>query len=722
MAEQKMYVDKLTESVIDDLINGAAPWQQMWKANEIVLPFNPVRETRYTGINLAALMRERMLSGNENDPRYMTPKQAEKNGWRIRDGERGALVQYWQFSRRSPVLDADGKPVLDGDGAPKQRDEALDRPLLRYASVYNGSQVDGITPWNGERQSADPDHSRAEKILRNAGVAIVHDQTERPAYRAGDDTLHIRPQEQYADASAYYADALHTLVYAAAHPDRMNRPRAPKGTEAAARESLRCEIAAWIVAADLGLPFEPASQQALKPLADELRKNPHEVVRACRDAENIVGYIKNLEQTREIPEAEKAAYRSGREGIGDAAPAPEAEPGTKNVLLNVPYEQRYLAKNAGAKWDREKKQWYAPAGSDIEVFKRWMPEKTRPEKPVTSLSPQEEFARALRDMGLDLRGQLPLMDGQIQRVPLIDGSPHKRDGSYKGYLDGIPAGYIENWKTGEKSKWKYSGHMLSGEQIHNLRREAAQRREAEAAAVRERHDRAAKRSYAVWKECAWAQKDHPYLAKKQVESFGVRVDAHGNLIVPGRNAGGMLRTIQTITPEMKKFEAGTEMRGMFHIVDPDKKFERKNAPILIAEGYATAASVHMGTGFPVVCAFNAGNLTVVAANLREKYPDKPIVIMADDDHALPENPGLSKATAAAREVGGIVLTPEFTPEEKSRGLTDFNDLHVSRGLDALFEQLAPAVTRAVESLQAARAPAVAREAEAGREYSDGMSM
>jgi phage/plasmid primase-like uncharacterized protein len=165
----------------------------------------------------------------------------------------------------------------------------------------------------------------------------------------------------------------------------------------------------------------------------------------------------------------------------------------------------------------------------------------------------------------------------------------------------------------------------------------------------------------------------------------------------------MMRTIQTITPEVKKFEFGSEIRGTFHLVDPDKKFAQKNTPILIAEGYATAASIHMATGIPVVTAFNAGNLTAVAQSLRDKYPDKPIVIMADNDHAVENNPGLSKATAAAKEVGGVALAPDFTPEEMSRGLTDYNDLHCSRGLEALYEQLVPEVKKAVEHLESTQA-------------------
>jgi phage/plasmid primase-like uncharacterized protein len=103
----------------------------------------------------------------------------------------------------------------------------------------------------------------------------------------------------------------------------------------------------------------------------------------------------------------------------------------------------------------------------------------------------------------------------------------------------------------------------------------------------------------------------------------------------------------------------------------------------------------MSTGEPVVCAFNTNNLLPVAKALREKYPDKPIVFMADDDHQQERNPGIGKAWDAAREVGGKVISPDFTPEEKARGLTDFNDLHVSRGLTAVFDQIMPGLSSQV---------------------------
>ena len=53
--------------------------------------------------------------------------------------------------------------------------------------------------------------------------------------------------------------------------------------------------------------------------------------------------------------------------------------------------------------------------------------------------------------------------------------------------------------------------------------------------------------------------------------------------------------------------------------------------LLIAEGYATAASLHLATGLPVAVAFTAGNIAPVAAELHKRYPRSRLLICADDD-------------------------------------------------------------------------------------------
>ena len=83
--------------------------------------------------------------------------------------------------------------------------------------------------------------------------------------------------------------------------------------------------------------------------------------------------------------------------------------------------------------------------------------------------------------------------------------------------------------------------------------------------------------------------------------------------------------------------------------------------------YATAASLAEGLGHATVAAFDSGNLPHVARALREKFPDKPIVIAGDDDKAQEiergHNPGRTKAEEAAKAVGGKAIFPIFAPGE-----------------------------------------------------------
>lgn len=53
--------------------------------------------------------------------------------------------------------------------------------------------------------------------------------------------------------------------------------------------------------------------------------------------------------------------------------------------------------------------------------------------------------------------------------------------------------------------------------------------------------------------------------------------------------------------------------------------------IVIAEGYATAATIHEARKGGALAAYDSGNLISVATALHERYPDKAIIIAGDDD-------------------------------------------------------------------------------------------
>ena len=297
------------------------------------------------------------------------------------------------------------------------------------------------------------------------------------------------------------------------------------------------------------------------------------------------------------------------------------------------------------------------------------------------------------------------MDGAIHRVPLIGRNGGDLDGAYCGYLDERPAGWMQNFSAGDKTTWVATGHTLTKEQLEVQRVEIAQKREERQRLILERQQRTAREAHTEWIAHDWASADNPYLQAKGIQPFGVREDVDGNLLVPVMTVDKELRGLQTIAPDgAKSFMYGMEKNGNFHLIaEPGKDLSQ--GEIILAEGYATGASLHMATEKPVAVAFDAGNLEPVAKKLREKFPNAAITICADNDHkhtrrtadgVEPWNKGVELAQKAAQEVGGKVVAPIFTDEERARGLTDFNDLHQSRGLDEVKRQVGMVLQKGVD--------------------------
>jgi putative DNA primase/helicase len=217
-----------------------------------------------------------------------------------------------------------------------------------------------------------------------------------------------------------------------------------------------------------------------------------------------------------------------------------------------------------------------------------------------------------------------------------------------------------------------------------------------------RHAAASDEALALW-TVASDTGASPYLDRKGVQGHGVRFAHDGVLLVPLRDAAGYLWNVQTIAPEKpfngtdKLFQKGGRKSGLWHWCgDPAGV-----AVLLVAEGYATAASLHQATGRPVAVAFDAGNLAPVAKALHQAHPAALIVLCGDDDAdtntRTGHNPGRDKATAAARAVQGLAVFPEGLPA----GASDFNDLHAVAGLDAV----RLLIEAAIDAHQAAQATA-----------------
>jgi putative DNA primase/helicase len=164
-----------------------------------------------------------------------------------------------------------------------------------------------------------------------------------------------------------------------------------------------------------------------------------------------------------------------------------------------------------------------------------------------------------------------------------------------------------------------------------------------------------------------ADRSHPYLCAKAVQAHGLR-QCGNSLLVPLYDAHGQLWNTQSIFPDgTKLFRKGGRISGLF------SPFGDLSAPVrlVICEGWATGATLHDGTGYPVLAAMNCGNLLAVATAARMEWPGARLIIAADNDRETTGNPGLTKATEAARATGAKLAVPEFPADAAG---TDFNDL------------------------------------------------
>ena len=371
------------------------------------------------------------------------------------------------------------------------------------------------------------------------------------------------------------------------------------------------------------------------------------------------------------------------------------------TYLAIPHDQHQDVKKLAGKledgrqavlFDREKKCWYARAGADLEKLKPWLPDKHH--SGVSSAEARTQFEDFLRANGAILDRRDPVMDGKKHRIRLQGDRGGKKSGSYVGHLNGHPNGWFNDFRDGGSeinATWSYSGEKP--DPVAALHINAVNAQEAWDRAVQARllHDQKARTSAQRYKRTAQAGHDHPYLQKKGVQAArGVHIDNRQGLVIPLYNTDGQIRSIQTIDPEgNKRLAKDAEKAGNFFVVGGSLK---DNHPIVLAEGYATAASCAMALRHPVVMTVDSGSLVKVAENLHARYPGSPMLFLGDDDlpkPGRPGNPGKEAAEKAARLTKGTAFVPQFTREEREQGLTDFNDLHQARGLAALTEQLTP---------------------------------
>ena len=158
----------------------------------------------------------------------------------------------------------------------------------------------------------------------------------------------------------------------------------------------------------------------------------------------------------------------------------------------------------------------------------------------------------------------------------------------------------------------------------------------------------------------------------------------GDVVVPLYDETGALVNLQLINAEgLKRTLKGGQVKGACHLIDGQKQAGKR---LWIAEGYATALTVHYLTAETVIVALSSVNLLSLASLARQKHPACQIVLAADRD--LNGN-GQNKAAAAAEACEGVVALPPV--------FGDWNDAFVQKGEEATRKAIYDAIRPPAQS-------------------------
>ncbi|PXW53057.1 plasmid and phage DNA primase [Grimontella sp. AG753] len=177
---------------------------------------------------------------------------------------------------------------------------------------------------------------------------------------------------------------------------------------------------------------------------------------------------------------------------------------------------------------------------------------------------------------------------------------------------------------------------------------------------------------------------HECLTLTAMHNTGGVMFSAGDVVMPLHDGTGALVNLQLINADgLKRTLKGGAVKGCSHTLEGKKQAGKR---LWIAEGYATALTVHHLTGETVMVALSSVNLLSLASLTRQKHPACQIILAADRDL---NGEGQTKAAAAADVCGGTVALPPV--------FGDWNDAFVRQGEEATRKAIYDAIRPPAQS-------------------------
>ena len=739
---------RVANQLAQQLRDGDAPMQRQGVQD---IPYNPATGRTFHGINAMSLM----MQGRKDD-RWFAFEDAAACGYKVKNGEKGTPVQKWP--RKKPG-------------------ETMNKAITTY--VFNAEQLDRIPPQTRKPERPDP-LERVNELLKNSGITVVHDQTERSFYAPRKDEIHLPKPENCANKEKYCEMALYEYFKATGHPSRQDRDSFNAvGAAARAREELVCTIATMTMCAEIGISHDPARNPELAlDWAKSMEHHPLDLAKTMQQVDVAVFATLRQEHARDV----EIGFQSNEPW----RPVPEASPlmavqtfARQNEVIelskNEPEKLHSFEHNnreifalpetgviLGKKGDidddgrvemKVKTDAYDRAGDTYSVIMNYTVQRNENGlAALTAPAQAEEIQPTTKQMALpidwdgtlEVRGCADDMDGNI-RSDITDPEQIQFYGVYANTKDGIQY-HVADFDTeatanaytrlvnkeynrqmhvetgqeqprtpernavpeparvdtpehdapqrdGEENQQLPKGYTLDADQkiaLYDKAKEHVEKRDDDLKAT---YDKTAKRLKSQVKRFDTPKEQTPYMKAKEIQLHPGVYQNGNSTCIPLYNNNGEMRSMAYVQEDSTtRFAKNSDKQGCFHIIGGQEAM--KKAPVaIIANDYATAASISESVGQPVMACMGKDNIVETAKEFRTANPDVPIIIAADRKAEL-------EASRAAALIGAAVVLPKVADQNLANEVNTFNDLartHSDLGKDAIKSQLQPIIDNAISS-------------------------
>lgn len=283
----------ITERIVHLLDQGVVPWQKPWQSGE-QMPQNLVSRKPYRGVNVFLL--HAMSYGS---PFWVTFKQAQELGGTVKRGEKACPVVFWKWLE------------VEDEHRKKQR-----VPFLRYYSVFNVVQCDGITTpsIDGPKREHNPIESAEQIVAAMPKRPAIQHGGARACYWPSFDRVDLPKAETFRTAQDFYNVLFHELTHATGHDSRLKRKGVSGsdgewsafGSTPYAREELVAEMGAAFLCGQAGI-VERTIENSASYVASWLERLRHDVrlvVTAAAQAQKAADFILGVQHTGETEAAQ----------------------------------------------------------------------------------------------------------------------------------------------------------------------------------------------------------------------------------------------------------------------------------------------------------------------------------------------------------------------------------------------------------------------------------